>query len=159
MKINRRKITYLKELKEVEPIIQSCEVCHIAMVDANNKPYVLPFNFGYSNGVIYLHSAPEGKKIDILKNNPHVSINFTTDHNLFHINEGMACSYGMQYKSVLVNGVIEFIEDDKEKVKAFNIFMGNYVGDKDFTYSGPSIESVCVFKVKMTAFEGKIYGY
>lgn len=159
MKISRRKITYLKKLTEVEPIIQSSKVCHVAMVDANNMPYVLPFNFGYANGVIYLHSAPEGRKIEILKNNPHVSINFTTDHDLFHINEDMACSYGMRYKSVLIDGVVEFIEDDEEKVKVFNIFMGNYIKNKKFTYSGPSIESVCVFKVKMKTFIGKMYGY
>ena len=159
MKISRRKITYLKELIEVEPIIQSCTVCHVAMVDTHNKPYVLPFNFGYSNGVIYLHSAPEGRKIDILKNNPQVSINFTADHDLFHINEDMACSYGMRYKSVLVDGVVEFIDDNEEKVDAFNIFMGNYISDKKFTYSGPSIESVLVLKVKMNEFIGKTYGY
>ena len=159
MKISRRKVTFLKELSQIEPIIKSSKVCHVAMVDLENKPYVLPFNFGYSDGVIYLHSDPDGKKIDILKNNPNVSINFTTDHDLFHITDGMACSYGMRYKSVLVDGKVEFIEDNEAKVKAFNIFMGNYVKNQEFTYSGPSIESVCVFKVKVNNFVGKTYGY
>ena len=159
MKPSRRKITYLDKLEDVEPIILASEVCHVAMVDVNNKPYVLPFNFGYSAGVIYLHSDPEGKKIDILKNNPNVSVNFTTEHDLFHINKGIACSYGMRYKSVLIDGVVEFIENEDEKIKAFNIFMRNYIKDEKFTYSGPSIEKVCVFKIEMTKFTGKTYGY
>lgn len=52
---------------ELEKIINNCDVCHIAMVDENKKPYVLPFNFGYKDGEIILHSAQQGKKINILK--------------------------------------------------------------------------------------------
>jgi len=159
MVTNRRKITFLNKLEQIEPIITESNVCHVAMVDFDNKPYVLPFNFGYKNGVIYLHSAPEGKKINILKSNPYVSINFTTAHNLFSINEDVACSYGMQYKSVLVNGKVEFIENDDEKIEAFNIFMQNYVKNRDFKYSTPSIKEVTVFKVKIESFTGKLYGY
>jgi nitroimidazol reductase NimA-like FMN-containing flavoprotein (pyridoxamine 5'-phosphate oxidase superfamily) len=157
--MSRRKTTFLNELKQVEPIIQSCKVCHVAMVDADNMPYVLPFNFGYHNGIIYLHSDPQGKKINILKNNPNVCINFTTDHELFHITENIACSYGMRYKSVVVNGKVEFIKSNREKIEALNIFMKQYVGEKEFAYSAPAINNVCVFSIKMTNFTGKIYGY
>jgi nitroimidazol reductase NimA-like FMN-containing flavoprotein (pyridoxamine 5'-phosphate oxidase superfamily) len=156
---NRRKVTFLNKLEQIEPIIVECNVCYVSMVDANNKPYVLPFNFGYKNGIIYLHSAPEGKKINILKNNPNVCINFSTAHNLFSINEEIACSYGMQYKSVLINSKVEFIENDNEKIEAFNIFMKNYVKNRDFKYSSPSIKEVAVFKVKVDNFTGKLYGY
>lgn len=156
--MNRRKLTILKELKDIEPIISKCDVCHVAMAD-ENKPYVLPFNFGYHNGVIYLHSDPHGKKIDILKRNPKVSINFTTAHELFHITENVACSYGMRYKSVIVDGEVEFITDKQEKIKALNIFMDQYVKDKEFTYSDPAVENVCVFTVKVVDFTGKLYGY
>jgi len=159
MTTNRRKTTFLKTLAEVEPIIKSCEFCHVSMVDAENKPYVLPFNFGYNNGIIYLHSDPNGKKIQILKNNPNVCINFTTDHELFHINDNVACSYGMRYKSLVVNGAVEFIVEKEAKIEALNIFMDQYVKDKEFCYSDPAIENVCVFIVKMTDYTGKIYGY
>ncbi len=157
--MSSRKIVFLNKLNEVEPIIKACEICHVAMVDADNKPYVLPFNFGYHNGVIYLHSDPQGKKIDILKKNSAVSINFTTDYELFHITENIACSYGMRYKSVVVNGNVEFIESDKEKIDTLNIFMKQYVKGKDFTYSAPAVKNVCVFIVKMDNFTGKTYGY
>jgi nitroimidazol reductase NimA-like FMN-containing flavoprotein (pyridoxamine 5'-phosphate oxidase superfamily) len=157
--MKKRKITYLNKISDIEPIIQNCKTCHIAMVDENNKPYLLPFNFGYDNGIIYLHSDPIGKKIDILKENPNVCINFSTDYELFHINEDVACSYGMRYKSVLVNGVVEFIEDNVSKLEAFNIFMKNYVPNREFNYSDPSINNVCVFKVKIEDFTCKTYGY
>jgi len=157
--MNRRKTTILKKLEEIEPIIKACNVCHVSMVDSNNKPYVLPFNFGYHQGYIYLHSDPNGKKISILKNKPHVCINFTTEHELFHITENVACSYGMRYKSVIVNGKVEFINTNEQKINALNIFMKQYVKDKEFCYSDPAVENVCVFRVKVDDFSGKIYGY
>ncbi len=153
-----RKTTFLKELKEIEVIIKKCDTCHIAMVDENNKPYLLPFNFGYHEGTVYLHSDPNGKKIEILKKNPAVCINFTADHELFRQNEKVACSYGMRYRSVLVDGDVEFINDFDAKVDALNIFMKQYV-DRDFTYSKPAINNVCVFKVEIKDFIGKTYGY
>ena len=53
--------------KEIEEIIQKSICCYIGMVDENNRPYVLPFNFGYKDKCIYLHSGTTGKKIEILK--------------------------------------------------------------------------------------------
>ena len=56
--------------QEIDEIIKKCQVCHIAMADPDGIPYVIPMNFGYRNGIIYLHSSRHGKKIDILKANP-----------------------------------------------------------------------------------------
>lgn len=151
-----RKTTFLNELSEIEIIIKKCQVCHVAMVDQEGKPYVLPFNFGYHDGTVYLHSDGKGKKIDILKNNSSVCINFTTDHELFLAHEHVACSYGMAYRSVLVYGDVEFIEDYDAKIEALNIFMKQYA-DRDFTYSKPAVENVCVYKVKVQDFQGKLY--
>ncbi len=153
-----RKTTFLKELKEIEIIIKKCDTCHVAMVDKNNKPYLLPFNFGYHEGTVYLHSDPKGKKIDVLKNNPSVCINFTADHELFRQNEKVACSYGMRYRSVLVYGDVEFIDNFDAKVDALNIFMKQYVAH-DFKYSDPAINNVCVFKVDIKNFMGKMYDH
>ena len=33
------------------------------------SPYIVPLCFGYDAGTLYFHSAPAGKKIDLLKNN------------------------------------------------------------------------------------------
>ncbi len=157
--MRRRKTTLLYKLTEVEPIIRACEICHLSMVDSNNLPYVLPLNFGYQDGIIYLHSDPGGKKLDILKSNPNVCINFTADHELFHITENVACSYGMSYKSVIVNGRVEFLTEKSQKIEALNIFMNQYIKNKDFKYSDPAVENVCVFIVSMNDFIGKVYGY
>lgn len=143
---------------ELVRIIDKCQICHIAMVDLEGKPYVLPFNFGYENEVFYLHSAPAGKKIEIFKKNPDLCISLSTDYLLRSQNEDVACSYAWKYRSVLAYGKVEFIEDRDEKIKAFNILMKNYT-DRDFNYSDPAVRDVCVYKVVVEKMEGRAYGY
>ena len=139
-------------------IIHKCNVCHIGMVDLDNKPYVLPFNFGFENGIIYLHSAPEGKKINILENNNLVCIAFSTDYLLRYQNEEVACSWSMRYRSVLAYGTIEFMEDLDGKTHALNVIMKKYAG-KEYTFNRPALINVKVYKCVVSRFDGRIYGY
>ena len=48
---------------EINDIISRCQICHVAMVDTEGKPYLVPMNFGFVDDIIYLHSAQKGKKI------------------------------------------------------------------------------------------------
>lgn len=146
----------LKE--EIERIISKCEVCNLAMVDPENKPYVIPMNFGYKDNCIYLHSSQTGKKIDILENNSNVCVAFSTDHVLRWQSENMACSYSMKYRSVLAYGKVIFVEDVNQKIEALNIFMAQYT-NREFTYSEPAVKDVKVFKVIVEKLEGRAYGY
>lgn len=148
----------INDLKEIRNIIKKCQVCTVAMVDKEGNPYLIPMNFGFEEDTIYLHSAKEGKKIEILKNNAQVCINFTTDHLLRYQNEGVACSWSMKYRSVLVYGRVEFVEDLEEKVQHLNKVMKNYT-DKEFKYNQPSLREVCCWKVKVEKFEGRTFGY
>jgi uncharacterized protein len=150
-----KKITLQRDIDE---IISRCDVCYVGMVDENHLPYVVPFNFGYKDQVIYLHSSKIGRKMDILKSRPHVCIVFSADHMLKAQSEQVACSYSMHYRSVQAFGEIEFIEEKEDKIEALNIIMANYT-DKAFSYNDPSIREVCTFKVKVKEFSGKIFGY
>jgi uncharacterized protein len=144
--------------ENMEAIINRCEVCYLGMADENNKPYVLPFNFGYRDNTVYLHSAREGRKMDIIRKNNKVCLAFSTDHLLRFTNEEVACSYGMKFRSVIVSGRIEFIEDHDEKVEVLNIVMEKYTG-KRFNYNPPSIKEVATYKVVIEEMTGRESGY
>lgn len=148
----------LDSRQAINEIIHKCEVCHVGMVDAENKPYVLPFNFGYEDGIIYLHSAPEGKKITILEQNNNVCIAFSTDYVLRYQHLEVACSWSMKYRSVLAYGRIEFIGDLVEKTRILNLIMQKYAG-KEFAFNKPALVNVKVYKCFVERFEGKVYGY
>jgi len=142
--------------QELIAIIANSQVCNVAFVDGE-LPYVLPFNFGFHDGSIYLHSAKEGRKIDILKKNNNVCISFQKDEGIKFQDEKVACSYSMYFKSVLVTGKVEFIEDFKDKVDAMNIVMKQYTG-KVFDYNTPAIDNVCIMKIKIDKITGKNRG-
>ena len=144
--------------QEVLDTANKCEVCYLGMSDPENKPYVLPFNFGLHEGNIYLHSAQKGLKIDILKNNPNVCVSFSTDHVLRWQSEEVACSYSMKYRSILAFGKVEFINDFDEKVKALNVIMRKYTG-KDFEFKSPAVIDVQPWRVIVEKWEGRVYGY
>lgn len=143
---------------ELERIIKNCEFCNVAMVDLDGQPYVIPMNFGYNNNKIYLHSSPNGKKIDCLRKNNIVCVSFSTDHLLRWQSEKVACSYSMKYRSVLAFGKVEFVDEKEEKVEALNQIMKQYT-DKEYTYSDPAVKDVFVFKVVIDKLEGRAYGY
>jgi uncharacterized protein len=138
-------------------IIKSVQVCHIAMVDTDGKPYVLPFNFGTDDEYIWFHSAKTGKKIDILKLHPSVCVAFSSDYELGSRHGHVACSYFMKYKSVLVYGEVEVIDDYDLKINGMNIIMKHYTGKDDFSYNAPAINNVEIFRLKTDHMTGKAY--
>ena len=143
---------------EIEFILERCDACYLAMVDTQGMPYVLPFNFGFAGGVIYLHSGKTGRKMDILRQNPNVCINFSTDHRLYMRHKEVACSAGMDFRSVLAFGKVEFITDYDAKIEALNIIMRKYTS-RDFPYNPPAVHNVEVYKVVPTQINAKISGY
>ncbi|MCF8367092.1 MAG: pyridoxamine 5'-phosphate oxidase family protein [Bacteroidales bacterium] len=144
--------------QEVLDTADKCDVCFVSMVDTHGMPYMVPMNFGLKDGIIYLHSAQTGRKIDILKTNPNVCVGFTNDHKLRWQNEDVACSYSMKYRSIRAYGTVRFIENEQQKIDALNIIMHKYTG-KEFGYNAPSIREVLCWCVDVNKWEGKVYGY
>jgi len=147
-------ITKKEELNEV---IKNTKVCHVGFVDGD-MPYVLGFNFGIKDDVIYLHSAKYGKKIGILKKNNTVCIEFDSGHEFFSRHENVACSYRMRYKSVLVYGKAEIVEDYDEKIEGLKIFMKNY-SDRDFEFRKPSVDNINIIRIKIDSITGRKFEY
>ena len=154
MELRNREI---KKHEEIEAIINEAEVCYAGMVDSD-KPYVLPFNFAYEKGNIYLHCDVKGYKLDVLRKNPNMCINFNIGNELFYRHKQVGCSWGMKFKSVNASGKVEFIDDYDLKYSVMKLFMLKYAGE-DYEFSEPSIKNVVIMRIKVKDFTGKKYGY
>lgn len=147
----------IEDPQQLEEIIGQCPICFVGMTDKEGNPYVLPMNFGYKEGVLYLHSGPEGSKLEMLERNKHVCITFCSGHEVVYQHPQMACSYSMRSASVMCRGEVEFIEDLAEKRACLNIIMHHYT-DNAFGYSDPAIKHVKVWKVLVEEMSGKVFG-
>ncbi len=147
----------LEEKERIEQVIRSCSICFVGMADSEGNPYVLPMNFGYEEGVIWLHSAQEGHSISILEKNPRVCITFCTNPELKWQDEQVACSYRMLADSILCRGRVQFEEVDEVKVKALHSIMRQY-SDREFSYSAPAVRNVKIWKVEVEELSAREFG-
>jgi uncharacterized protein len=149
--------SFIIDKEEIEDIINRCDVCFVGITEADGTPYVIPMNFGYSNGEIILHSAPEGKHQKLLELSNRVCVTFCSDRKLVYQHPDVACSYSMLAKSVVCKGSVSFIEDMAEKELALNLTMKNYT-DRPFKYSKPALINVKVWRVKTDEMTAKSFG-
>lgn len=147
----------LTEQPDIEQVIKACRTCYLGVCGADMQPYVLPMNFGYDDGVVYLHSGQFGRKWEIMKANPKVCITFCDGDELAWQDEHIACSWRVKSRSVIVEGEVEFVEDFDEKVEILNILMAQY-SDREFKYSEPAVRNVGIMKVKIQTQGAKSFG-
>lgn len=153
----RREEKEIKLKPEIENIIFKADVCRIAL-SYDNNPYIVPVSFGYKDNSIFIHSAPEGKKIEILNNNNNVCLEFDTDTEI--IKGEIACKWSMRYRSVIAFGKAYFIEENIEKRKALDIIMKHYAnGSNEIEFSEEALNKTSVIKVILTSIFGKQSGF
>ena len=147
----RRKDKKIESAAELDELLLNGELCHLAMVD-NGKPYVLPLNYGYRDQTLYFHSAPEGRKIDILRKNPQVCFCVVADYQLI---EGVkACSWSASYRSVIGTGKAHIFTDPAEKNEGLKILMAQY-SEREFEFSDSDLERIVVIRVEIESMTGK----
>ncbi|MBM4237316.1 MAG: pyridoxamine 5'-phosphate oxidase family protein [Euryarchaeota archaeon] len=152
----RRAEKEIKDREVIDSILRRAVVCRIAMCDGD-EPYIVPMSFGYRNGCIYLHSAREGKKVDILRRNNKVSFEVDIDVKLGK--GGKACKWGMNYLSIVGFGRASFIENRDEKKEGLDAIMEHYSGVKDHEYAPDVFDRTAVIKIEIEAMTGKNSGY
>jgi len=147
----RRRDREVTDKNAIEDIILRSKVCKLAMCE-KNQPYIVPLCFGFKDNTLYFHSAPKGKKIDILKKNPNVCFEFEILTQV--VKSAKACKWGMKYRSVIGYGKADFIKDEDMKRQAFDIIMKQYT-DELFDYEEALLKSTIIIKVEIQSMTGK----
>ena len=151
----RKKNKEITDAKLIDTVIQRCQVCRLGLSD-NGIPYVVPVCFGYRDRTVFIHCATEGRKIDIIKRNDYVCIEFDGDHEL--VQGDQACAWGMRYRSVIAWGKASLIENPREKRQALDVIMEHYTADS-FAYSVEKLAITTIISVKIETMTGKQSGY
>ena len=151
----RRKDRQITDNSDIESIISRCDVCRIAFSD-DGIPYIVTLNFGYDAGsgpCFYFHSAPEGRKIDLIAKNNYVCFEMDTDHILFKAEKG--CDWGMKYSSVVGYGRLTIVNKPEEKKRGLDCIMSHYSGRTGFTHDEKIMEKTAVLRLDIEEITGK----
>ena len=152
----RRKDRQITDLEAIRAILDKAKALHLAMIDGD-RPYVVPLNYGYTleNGALtlYLHSAREGRKLDVLRQNDRVA--FVLETNVSQVSGGdIPCKYGEAYASVMGEGRAVLLTDSAEKMAALSILMKTQTG-RTFSFTPAMTDAVAVLRLDVDSFTAK----
>jgi nitroimidazol reductase NimA-like FMN-containing flavoprotein (pyridoxamine 5'-phosphate oxidase superfamily) len=148
----RRKEKEITDEAEVVDLLSSETICRLAFAEGN-VPYIVPVNYGYRDGALYIHSAPEGRKIAIIEKNDLVC--FEVESGVHMVSADSACGFSMAYRSVIGYGKARVLHDSGMKRGALNIIMKQQTGSEGWSFSEKPLEKVAVIKVEIQSMSGK----
>lgn len=161
----RRKEFEISETKEIQEILDSCEYGVLSLVDLSNKPYAVPISFFYYENNVYFHSAKNGKKVDIIRENStacFIAVKPFSFLPSYFKDEKFACFAGQAYASVYFEGKVIEIKDKNKKCEYLNILMKKYqpeggydpIEAENANYA-KTIENVILFQLQTSFISAK----
>lgn len=152
------------EIKSQEKIAQFLNEEHvgrIASLDKDGFPQIIPMNFAFVNGAIYMHSHTRGEKLDNIRANPKVG--FEVDREIeflpsYFSSPTDASQADTLYISVVIKGNGIIINDRNEKTLALNALMEKYQPEGKYERLTPEmhvVDEVAIIKVIPKTMRGK----
>ena len=151
----------IQSKQKIIDFLNSQPAGRVASIDKDGYPQVIPMNFVYADGQIYMHSHPFGEKLDNIRRNPRVG--FEVDQHVcflpsYYFHPTDASQADTLYVSVVIKGKAEIVEDREEKARALNALMEKY--QKEGRYEAldaemPVVEEVAIIKVTPADMRGK----
>jgi nitroimidazol reductase NimA-like FMN-containing flavoprotein (pyridoxamine 5'-phosphate oxidase superfamily) len=151
----RRKEREITERAEIDTILASTNVMHLALADGD-VPFLVPVFYAYDGTFICFHSARVGTKIEILKRNPKVCFEVSIDHGV--IESDQACDFEAKHRTVIGFGKAHFIEEEAEKVLILNRIVGRFT-TKQFEYPPANLRGTAVIRIQIESLKGKKHGF
>lgn len=151
----RRKDREVTDKDTIRYILEKSKVLHLGLSD-NGFPYIVPMNYGFDFNdeklSFFVHSALEGRKIEILEKNNNCCVQMECDGKLLE-NE-IPCKYGYSFYSLEGFGTAVVVDDVSEKIKALKLIMKTQTG-KDFDFSEDMVCSVHVIRIDCSTYSAK----
>jgi len=148
----KRKEKAITDEAEIIDLLSSETICRLAIID-ENIPYIVPVNYGYRDGALYIHSALEGRKISIIEKNDMVCFEVESDVSMIPADD--ACGFSMAYRSVIGYGRARIVRDSGMKREALDIIMRQQTGSEGWSYSKKALDKTAVIKVEIESMSGK----
>ncbi len=151
----------IKSKEKIKEFLNQEHTGHIASVDKNGYPQIIPMNFVYLDDAIYMHSHTKGEKLENIRQNQKVG--FEVDRELeflpsyFEDPEDASLADTL-YISVVIKGIGKIIDDRSEKTRALNGLIKKYQpegGYEPIRLDMQVLDEVAIIKVTPESIRGK----
>lgn len=154
-------ILRIKSWEKMVEFLDSEHTGRIASIDPDGYPQVVPMNFVYLDGSIYMHSHTRGEKLDNVVRNPKVG--FEVDRELeflpSYFEDPLDASVAdTLYISVVIKGACSIVSDRGEKTLALNGLMAKYQPEGHYEPVRPDmgvVDAVAILKITPEVMHGK----
>lgn len=131
----RKKVYEIQEEEEKNQILRAAYIGRLATNGADGFPAIVPLNYVWWQGKIYVHCAREGEKITNIDVDSRVC--FEVDEPLQYLglaydSERPTCHVTQFYRSVVIRGNAAIVDNAEEKRAALNRLMARHEGNMDF---------------------------
>jgi nitroimidazol reductase NimA-like FMN-containing flavoprotein (pyridoxamine 5'-phosphate oxidase superfamily) len=103
----------------VYSILDTAFVCHVGF-SVDGQPFVIPTNYGRSGDTLYLHGSAASRMLKTLSGGVPVCVTVTHVDGL--VLARSAFHHSVNYRSVVILGKAQLVEDPAEKMEALRIF-------------------------------------
>ncbi|MCI2049948.1 MAG: pyridoxamine 5'-phosphate oxidase family protein [Lachnospiraceae bacterium] len=145
-----------REITDTEEMLRVLEKCDTLSIGFNGQdyPYVVPVSFGVvrqnDSVIIYFHGAKQGKKVDMIADNPKVCI----EGHVFYKVEPTEHGITTRYESIIGFGVVESAEED-EIIPGLESITGHYHYSDYPIGKCKGLPMTNVYKVTISKLTGK----
>lgn len=131
----------------IDKFIMECSVVRLGMI-SRGEPYVVPLNFVYSEGIVYFHCASAGRKVEAMRANPGVCLEFDAMHG---VSVEKQTTY---YTSVVAWGDAVFVSDISRAKQILHMICMKYL-DCSPEITEDMAERTCVISIRISRVTGK----
>ena len=138
-------------------IMTQALVGHLALVDTNGYPRIVPLNYIYTNDRVYFHGAMDGEKFTLFKESPKVSFSVDIPYSIipsYWSAKDYACPASAYFLSAHMRGKGHLVESPRDKAIFLQLFMEKYqpeggykpIDERDPLYR-KGLEETMVFEI------------
>lgn len=148
----RRQDRLLEEARAIE-LLRTAEYGTLSLIDEDGLPYGIPVNYVWDGkDSLYIHCAPEGKKLRAIAAHPEVSFCIVGDVNL------LPSKFTTEYESIVLKGTAHIGLSPEERMRALVLLVEKLspddveIGKK---YAEKSFHRTEIIRLDITEFSGK----
>ena len=144
----RRKDREINTPEFYDLVFSRAETMSVAFRD-DPYPYCQTFNIARTGNYIYIHSAREGRKLDLIRRDPRVAFCLASG---VRIDRDAFTTY---YNSLCGEGRATIVEDEAEKMAALDAIGEKYAAKCPRPSTPAQANRVAVIKIEIAALSGK----